>query len=263
MKEFLTGRVGNPDLEKLKKYIYAHRGYHDKPEIPENSMPAFRRALERGWGGELDVHMTADGRLAVFHDFDLKRITGTEGMLEEKTWEELSQLHLEGTGERMPLFDEVLELSEGRMPLIIELKTTPATRKPLAKAVCSRLASYKGLCCIESFDPIAMGEVRRLAPEIVRGQLSCNMYAETEAEIGFVKKILLTDLWFDFVSKPDFIAYKYEDRNRASLRKACAGGIQEVAWTIRRPEDFAECIRLGILPIFEQFDPEKEAGKTF
>ena len=259
MKELLSGRIGNPDLSKLKKYIYAHRGYHDKPMIPENSMPAFERAAERGWGGELDVHMTKDGKLAVFHDSDLKRITGAEGILEDMTWEELTGLRLEGTRERMPLLDEVLELAgSAGMPLIIELKTTGRTRKPLAKAVCERLSSYKGLYCIESFDPIVMGEVRRLSPRIVRGQLSCNMFGPMDEEPKLIEKVLLTDLSMDIISKPDFIAYKYEDRDRASLRRACAKGIQEVSWTIRDPGDFRKCLELGIIPIFECFDPEAE-----
>jgi len=259
MKEMFSGRTGHPGLKKLKQYIYAHRGYHDKPRIPENSMPAFHRAAERGWGAELDVHLTKDGKLVVFHDHDLKRITGVEGKIEEKTWDELSLLHLEGTEERMPLFDEVLELAENNMPLIIELKTTKDTRKSLPAAVCKRLSLYKGLFCIESFDPIAMGQVRKLAPNIVRGQLSCNMYAEKEEDTKLYQKLVLTDLFMDHVSKPDFVAYKYEDRNRTSLQMACASGIQEVAWTIRSRKDFDECKRLGLVPIFERFDPETEA----
>lgn len=74
-------------------------GYHDKPQIPENSLPAFRRAIAHGWGAELDVHLLKDGTLAVFHDSSLSRCTGAQGMIEDLTFEELRALRLEGTDE--------------------------------------------------------------------------------------------------------------------------------------------------------------------
>lgn len=110
-----------------QKYRYAHRGFHDKPVIPENSLPAFRRAIEHGFGAELDVHLLKDGTLAVFHDSDLRRCANVDGQIEDLTLEELKQLRLEGTDEQIPTFDEVLALFESATPLIIELKTARAT----------------------------------------------------------------------------------------------------------------------------------------
>ena len=81
----LRCRKGHRKWEVLKKYRYAHRGYHDKPVVPENSLPAFRRAIERGFGAELDVHLLKDGTLAVFHDSDLKRCANVEGEIEDLT----------------------------------------------------------------------------------------------------------------------------------------------------------------------------------
>ena len=118
----LRCRKGNETWAKLKPQRYAHRGYHDKPTIPENSMPAFRRAIEHGWGAELDVHLLRDGTLAVFHDSDLKRCANVEGQIEDLDLEGLRKLRLEGTDEQVPLFDDVLTLFEGKQPLIIELK---------------------------------------------------------------------------------------------------------------------------------------------
>ncbi len=122
----LRCRKGHRKWEVLKKYRYAHRGYHDKPVVPENSLPAFRRAIERGFGAELDVHLLKDGTLAVFHDSDLKRCANVEGEIEDLTLDELKQLRLEGTDEQIPTFDEVLALFEHETPLIIELKTARA-----------------------------------------------------------------------------------------------------------------------------------------
>ena len=116
----LRCRKGHRKWEVLKKYRYAHRGYHDKPVVPENSLPAFRRAIERGFGAELDVHLLKDGTLAVFHDSDLKRCANVEGEIEDLTLDELKQLRLEGTDEQIPTFDEVLALFEHETPLIIE-----------------------------------------------------------------------------------------------------------------------------------------------
>ena len=88
----LRCRKGNETWVKLKPQRYAHRGYHDKPTIPENSMPAFRRAIEHGWGAELDVHLLRDGTLAVFHDSDLKRCANVEGQIEDLDLEGLRKL---------------------------------------------------------------------------------------------------------------------------------------------------------------------------
>ena len=117
----LRCRKGHRKWEVLKKYRYAHRGYHDKPRIPENSMAAFRRAIENGYGAELDVHLMKDGRLAVIHDASLKRTAGADVLVEDLTAEELKQYRLEGTDEQIPLLEEVLELFQDRTPLIIEL----------------------------------------------------------------------------------------------------------------------------------------------
>ena len=130
----LRCRKGHQKWEILKKYRYAHRGYHDKPVIPENSLPAFRRAIERGFGAELDVHLLKDGTLAVFHDSDLRRCANVEGEIEDLTLDELKQLRLEGTDEQIPTFDEALALFEHATPLIIELKTARGNHKALAKA---------------------------------------------------------------------------------------------------------------------------------
>ena len=257
MKEFLTGRTGHPQLELLRRYRYAHRGFHDKPQVPENSLHAFRRAIERGFGAELDVHLTKDKHLVVFHDSKLERCTGAEGILEDKTLAELRELRLEGTDQQIPLFDEVLELFEHATPLIIELKTYGGNHEELAEAVCRRLDSYKGRFCIESFDPRAMADVRRLRPDIVRGQLATDFRANpAEAPKGTAG--LLTDLALDVLSRPDFVAYDFTYKDNRAFKNAVKRGIQGVSWTIRSMEDLKAAESLGYIPIFEKFDPNKE-----
>lgn len=254
----VRGRRNHPAWKTLRAFRYAHRGYHDKPQIPENSMPAFRRALARGWGAELDVHLLRDGTLAVFHDSELRRCTGAEGVVEEHTRQSLSALRLEGTDQPIPLFDEVLALFEGKAPLIIELKTRNGNHNALAKAVCERLDSYRGDFCIESFDPRAIRAVKKLRPGICRGVLSMNFLKSSEVEnLPLWQKAALKALLLNFLAVPDFVAYQQADRNNIFLR-LCKKlwGVQEVSWTIRSPEALAACEKAGSIPIFEKFDPD-------
>lgn len=237
------------------KTRYAHRGYHGGG-VPENSLPAFERALEHGWGAELDVHLLSDGSLAVFHDSELQRCTGESGMIEELDKEKLKAFRLKGSDCLIPMLDEVLELFEGAQPLIIELKTCGGNHKALAGALCKRLDSYKGDLCVESFDPRALLAVKSLRPGIIRGQLSQDFYKGQEAVVPAWQRRILTDMWFNILTKPDFIAYKFEDRFNAANRKALSRGVQEVCWTIRSKADLDTVENGGGIAIFEGFDPD-------
>ncbi len=253
----IKGRTSNPLLPELRKWRYAHRGYHDKPQIPENSLPAFQRAIEHGWGAELDVHLLKDGTLAVFHDSELKRCADAEGVIEDLDLAELKKLRLEGTENQVPLFDEVLALFEGVAPLIIELKTYKGNHRALAEAVCRRLDSYKGLYCIESFYPRAIADLRELRLDTCTGQLSMDFELE-HAGLPRYQRIILTNLLFNVKTRPDFIAYKFEDRFKKNNQRVVKKlGVQAVNWTIRSKADMLACEAEGGIPIFEKFDPRE------
>ena len=258
MHEFLTGRTGHPGLEELRKYRYAHRGFHDKPVVPENSLPAFWRAIEHGFGAEFDVHLTKDGQMVVFHDDTTDRCTGQSGTLEDRTLEEVRALRLEGTEEQIPLFDEVLALFEDSgLPLIIELKVVRGNYNELSEKVCKRLDSYKGRFCIESFDPRAVAAVRKLRPVFIRGQLASDFVQSPESSPKGTRWIL-TNLKMDTLSKPDFVAYNFDFKENGAFRKAVRKGIQGVVWTIRTPQAMKEAEKLGYICIFERFDPDMD-----
>ena len=251
----LAARPGKKTMAELRQYRYAHRGYHDKPQIPENSMAAFRRAAARGWGAELDVHLLKDGTLAVMHDSSLARTAGADVEIEDLTREELAQYRLEGTQEPVPLLDEVLALFEDKTPLIIELKTARGNHFALSRAVCERLDGYRGKFCIESFDPFALMDVRRLRPNFCRGQLSMD-FEKDHAGLPAYQRFIVTNLLLNFLTRPDFIAYKFEDRHKLSPRLCEAlWHAQPVRWTIRTKQDLDTCECEGAIPIFEQFDP--------
>lgn len=250
----LRGRAGQPGLTELARWRYAHRGLHGDG-VPENSMAAFRAALEAGFGIELDLHLLTDGALAVIHDSKLERTTGKPGKVEELSSDRLSDYPLEGTEEVIPLFSQVLELYAGKAPLIIELKPDGDNYAALCQAAVAAMEGYTGPWCMESFDPRCVDWLRRNRPDIIRGQLSYN-YLKGESPLPWPLKFALTYNLLNFRTRPDFIAYDYPTRRTLSnflCRRLW--GIQGVSWTIRTPEDFSIATREGWIPIFEKFLP--------
>ena len=252
---FLKGRSGHPGLKDLQGWAYAHRGLH-KEGIPENSMAAFRAALEKGYGIELDIHLMADGNLAVIHDASLKRTAGADVQIEDLTAEDLENYRLEGTDEKIPLFRDVMALYEGNAPMIVELKPMNNNHAALAEAACEILKDYKGIYCIESFDPRCISWLRKNRPQIIRGQLTENFWGH-DKKLHPAIRFLLTHNLLNFTTVPDFVAYKFDDRNDSITTALCRGAwdLQGVSWTIRSQEDFDTAVAEGWLPIFEGFEP--------
>ena len=253
-------RTGQSALLDLQKHRYAHRGYHQKPEIPENSMAAFRRAVENGFAAELDIHLTRDGRLAVVHDSELTRVTGQSGIVEELTSQELSAYRLEGTQEQIPYLEDVLALFQDRQPLLIELKVYKGNQDALCQAAAAMLDEYPGQFCLESFQPQAVLWLKRNRPDWIRGQLVCNLRRAGESR-GAVQNFIFSNLLLNAFTRPDFIAYEFVDRKNLSNR-LCRWLYHpaEFNWTVRTPEDADKIEADGRTIIFEQFDPRLGSG---
>lgn len=254
----LLPRRKQPGWEKLENVRYAHRGLHDMSRnIPENSMAAFSRAVEKEFGAELDVHLMADGGLAVVHDSDLCRVCGKSAMIEDLRLEDLKDYPLKGNGERIPLLEDVLPLFEGKTPLIIELKVERGNAAALTDRVMEQLRDWRGTYCIESFHPAALLHLKKHYPFVVRGQLSENFLRSGEGGmLAWPVRAILTLLLTSFLTRPDFIAYNYIDRSCPSLRlMKQLYGVHEVGWTIRNGEVLEHLEREGVLPIFEGFLP--------
>ncbi len=249
----LCGRRNHPDLPKLRGWNYAHRGLHGKG-VPENSMAAFRAALDHGYGIELDIHLLKDGNLAVIHDSTLIRTTGREGRIEDLTTGELPGYTLEGTSETIPTFRELLDLYAGKAPLIIELKPVDNNHAALADTACRMLEDYPGLYCMESFDPRCIQWLKKNRPEIIRGQLT-EHYAKT-APLHPVLRFLLSHNIANLMGRPDFVAYKFADRKKTITNRIWKVlGVQAVAWTLKTPEEHRAAVAEGWLPIFEDYIP--------
>ena len=251
----LNGRRGHKGLRALRGHRYAHRGLHSQG-IPENSMAAFRAAFDRGYGIELDVHLMKDGNLAVIHDSSLKRTAGADVNIEDLTAQDLKNYRLESTEETIPLFSQVLALYGGKLPMIVELKTAKGNHAPLVAAVKAILADYPGVYCIESFDPYCVHQVKKQWPLAVRGQLSENFLKTNPKYLPRPLQFVMTYLLTSFLTRPDFIAYRYADRNTLSVtlsRKLWK--LQGVTWTIKSQEELNKAEEEGYLPIFEGFIP--------
>ncbi len=248
------GQRGNPGLEDLRGVRYAHRGLHGEG-VPENSLAAFQKAVEAGYGSELDVHLLKDGGLAVFHDEKLRRVTGKEGTVEMLTTADLKDYPLSGTQETIPTFRQVLELYAGSAPLIVELKAVKGNHAVLCQAVMAELDGYSGKYCIESFDPRVVYWLRKHRPEVVRGQLTENFLKGKPAMFWLISWAMTCQV-LNFLTKPDFVAYKFEDRKHPSnILARKLWGVQGVSWTIHSKEDLLQAEKENWIPIFENFTP--------
>lgn len=254
----LKPRKGQAGWEKFAGMRFAHRGLHNTVEgLPENSMAAFRKAAECGFGAELDVHLMADGNLAVVHDSNLQRVCGKNLVIEKMQVSDLADYPLEGTEEHIPLLTDVLRLFEGRTPLIIELKAENGNAAALTDAVMTALREWNGNYCIESFHPAVLLYLKKNYPAVLRGQLSQNFLKEGKAGgLSLPVRIILTGLLTTAFTGPDFIAYNHEDRSCPALRlMKRLYGVHEVAWTVRSAERMKELEAENVIPIFENFIP--------
>ena len=251
----MMGRNDHKELSKLRGWAYAHRGLHGNG-VPENSMAAFRLALEKGYGIELDIHLLADGELAVIHDSKLLRTTGAEGFVEDLTARDLKNYCLEGTEETIPLFSRVLELFDGKAPLIVELKAERGNAAALCEAACKVLEHYPGTYCIESFDPRCILWLKKNRPGIIRGQLAENFLKSKGGNLSWPLRFMLTNLLMNFMTQPDFIAYNFDHRKGpAPMLCRKLWKLQSVSWTLRSRDAYNAAVAEGSLPIFEGFEP--------
>ncbi len=252
--------IGRPDMSRLGA-DYAHRGLHDEV-IPENSLPAFARAVEHSYGIELDVQLSSDGVIMVFHDDTLVRMTGAKGKLCEYTCEELRQLRLGASEETVPTLDEVLETVDGRVPLLIELKGESAGGAgELCEKLARRLETYGGAYCVESFNPMILAWFKRHRPDIARGQLVTNTLKE-RPKGNRILNFLLAHLMLNVVSRPDFVAYngKY-DRELALRLNIGLFRAPSFVWTVRDVKTWKAFREAGSPSIFEGFLPENNPNK--
>ncbi len=230
---------------------YAHRGLHSRDKaVPENSLEAFRLAARAGYGLELDVQLSKDGQVVVFHDNTLDRVCGVPGKVCERTLLELKELRLCGTEQRIPLLEEALNVYRGTGPLIVELKSGSRNRE-LCEKTCALLARYRGDVCIESFNPFIVTWFRFHAPDLVRGQLAAPTRDFLRDGIKPAMAFALSHNLFNPLARPQLIAYKIGIRPPA-VRLTELLGAMRFGWTSHEPRN--EKGRDGV--IFEFYKPK-------
>lgn len=223
------GRASKKDKKPFMYKNFAHRGLHKKDKtVPENSLAAFERASAYGYGMELDVQLSKDGQVVVFHDDTLNRVCGIDSRVDEKTYDELRQMSLCGSTQTIPLFSEVLKTVRGRGPLIVELKNGKRNEE-LCEKTYALLSKYSGEYCIESFNPFIVRWFKKNAPEVIRGQLA-NPPKDYNGEVGPLTAVILGNLLLNFLSRPQFIAYKITPKP-FTVKLCEALGAMKVAWT--------------------------------
>lgn len=236
---------------------YAHRGLHGKTTggLPENSLAAYSAAVKNGYGIELDVQLSKDGEVVVFHDYTLERMTGQSGKLSDKTAAELKELRLKTadgvfTDERIPTLREVLDLIDGEVPLLVELKGEDLDVS-LPPKVDELLQGYSGPYCIESFNPILLGWYRKNRPDVLRGMLYTDVWREKGKDpLNF----MLSAMMLNVIARPHFVAYNFRCRNNLPIRlTADIFGAARFAWTVRNEDELKQAE--GAYVIFENVRP--------
>ena len=256
---FLTATVKDKKMDDFKYVKYAHRGLHGDfcgSYSAENSLSAFRKAVELGFGIELDVRCSKDGEVVVFHDDTLTRVTGKEGRVADFTAAELAGFSLRGTEDGIPTFKSVLECVGGRVPLLVEIKSD-STDQVVVSAVYELLKDYDGPFIVESFNPLSLSALKKLDKSIPRGFL-CTRLTKQKDHRSLKYRAIQRHL-FNFLARPSFIAANKNEHKmlpipiiRSLFRPAF------IAWTIKSPEEEAVAYKNGFDGvIFEQYIPEQ------
>ena len=253
---FLIAPRRRRDLTRIfASHDYAHRGLHGNG-IPENSMAAFRLAAEKGYGIEFDVQLTRDGVPVVFHDASLSRMCGegVTGGVVDYTYDELCAFRLDGTDEKIPTLSELLRMVDGRVPLLMEVKREGDYKRTAALAD-KETRDYRGLLMVESFHPFIIRYFKRARPQLVRGILSMNF--SRDESLRSPVYTLCRHLLFNFLMRPDFIAYHLPDGGSLSLRLCRKMGAATFAGTVKSEEELRLARESGFDGvIFEFIEPK-------
>lgn len=213
-----------------ESYIIAHRGIHDNKTIYENTNEAFKLAIKKGYIIELDIHITKDKKIVVFHDSNTKRITKQNKIIEESTYQELNNQNII----HIPLLSEVLELVNGKVPLLIELKQDNKVGE-LETNFMKIMKKYKGKYAIQSFNPSVLYWFKKNHPDILRGQLS---YKYKKTKMSSIKRFILSNMLLNYLTKPNFISYKYNELSISKINYYKKKKVHLIGWTITNEREF-------------------------
>jgi glycerophosphoryl diester phosphodiesterase len=232
----LDGRFAPPPpgerIDWLKAQPFAHRGLHGA-DIVENCRAAFEAAVALGHGIELDVQASRDGEAIVFHDYELRRLTGEPGRVRDRSAAELQAIALAGAGETIPTLAEIVRLVDSRVPMLIEVKAPTRRVAPLCASVLRAVRDYPGRMAVMSFNPEVGAWFHRHGRGITRGLVVSERYRRRRVHAGFERRL---SLWR---ARPHFLAYDVESLPSAFAREQRLRGLPVLTWTVRGGEQRA------------------------
>lgn len=249
-KEYYFGHKEDEDIwtSFLTEKMFAHRGLWNK-EYPENSLAAFKNAIENGYGIELDVNTIEDGTPVIFHDSKMSRMTGKDKYIQNLSKEEFEEIKLVNSDEKIPTLEEVLKLVKGKVPLLIEIKNQDKVG-PLEKQVLDLLKNYKGEYAIQSFNPYTLHWFYEHAPKIWRGQLASYFKGE---KLSLFKKFILRRLGMKKITAQNFVSYDISNLPNTFTKKL---NVPLLSWTIKNQDNYFKALKFSDNIIFEGFEPK-------
>lgn len=227
----------------------AHRGLWNE-NFPENTLSAYKNAVENGYAIEIDIYLTTDNEIVCFHDKTLTRLLGTDGLIYEQSYEHLKTLSVLGSGEKVPLLTELLDCVDGKVPLLIEVKEQPQN-KLLIKKFIEIIKNYKGEFAVQSFNPGYVRQFMLQAPNIVRGILATQVVEENCTKF---RSWVAKNMPLNFICKPDFISYNHTG---LPLPKKLIKNKPLICWTITDQQQADRAYNYAKNVIFENFIPKK------
>lgn len=236
------------DLKFLKETIIAHRGVHNEKDIIENSLEAFKEAVNKNYIIELDVHFLKDGEVVVFHDDNIERMTGINKNLKDCTYDEIRNIKLLNKNKYIPKFSDVLKLVDGKVPILIELKNDNKVGL-LESSLVQILKKYNGKYAVQSFNPLSIMWFKNNYPNIIRGQLVCKF---KNKKMDNIKKFILKTMFFNIITNPDFISHSVDDLSYKEVNKIKKNKFI-LGWTVRNKERYDELIKYYDNLICEKF----------
>ena len=218
------------DLSFLKNKIIAHRGIHDNEKVVENTLTSFSNAIKKGYAIEFDIHLLKDNEIVVFHDDNLKRLTGIDKPIKDCTYEELSNYKLLNTNQTIPKLSEVIDLVNNKVPMIIELKYDRKVGE-LEKELVKYLDNYNGEFAVKSFSPLIVRWFKTHRKNYIRGLL-------VPRNSKKIKNKIMSHMLLKPLCKPDFLSVDFRRNNEKLLKKS---NIPIIVWTVKNKKTFDKC----------------------
>lgn len=235
----------------ITKSFIAHKGLHDQ-ESPENSLSAFKKAMDNNYIIECDVQLIADGTVVVYSGEQLAKMTGRDGYVKNLIKAQLEDYKLLDTEETIPTLEDVLKLIDGKVGILIDLKDNDGRIGQLEKAVCKLIRNYKGDVAIQAFNPFSLEWFAKYLPNVLRGQITCEFNKKEFKNLSWFKRRCLRKMKFNKHAKPNFISYRASELNK-DLRKVTS--LPVIGWTVKSQEEYRKCFKFVDNIIFEGFEP--------